>query len=134
MSSGRSALTVASGIDLVPTQVERQRAYAYARKHLLMVEAEVSHTKERLTSFARESGLELAAIFIEQIETRPSAFERMLRAVIRDKVEVVILPSMLHFAVLGAPTNVKQYFEAASGARVVTMLDAVSHSLGEAVS
>lgn len=104
------------------------------RKHLLMDELEVVNTKQRLAYFADQSGYELAAIFIEEIQTWPVAFERLLEAVIRDNVEVVILPSMLHFAVLGAPNNVKKYFESAAEARVVTAFDAVSDCPGEAVS
>lgn len=99
-----------------------------------MFESEVNRTKERLAYFAEASGYELAAVFLEEIETWPLAIERLIRAVIKDKVEVVILPSMLHFAVLGAPNEVKGYFESATGARVVTTLDAVSYSPGEAVS
>ena len=77
------------------TKGERQRAYAYARKHLLMFDSEVNRTKERLAYFADTAGYELAATFIEEIDTWPAAFERLLHAVIRDKVETVILPQPL---------------------------------------
>jgi hypothetical protein len=136
VTKGLISLTGASGYSLFgnrPTtrsdngesKVEAQQAYAYLRRHLLMFESEVNRTKQRLTYFAVESGFELSATFVEEVETGPLAFERLLQAVIRDKVEVVILPSMLHFAVLGAPTHVKDYFEAATEARVVTILGAV---------
>jgi hypothetical protein len=116
------------------TKSDRQRAYAYMRKHLLMFDSEVSRTTERLTYFANESGFELAAVFVEEVETWPAAFERLVQAVIQDKVEVVLLPSMLHFAVLGVPKNIKGHFEAATGARVITALDVVSYEPGEATS
>jgi hypothetical protein len=83
--------------------------------------SEVNRTKERLTRFAAASDLELAAIFVEEDPQRPAAFERLLQAVIQDQVEVVLLPSMLHLIVLGDPGHIKDYFEAATGARVVTM-------------
>lgn len=104
------------------------------RKHLLMFESEANRTRERLEYFANEAGYELAAVFIEEIQTWPAAFERLVHAVARDKVTIVILPSMLHFAVLGSPNNVKEYFEAATGAQVITTLDVVSYDPGEAVS
>ncbi|MEV8376429.1 hypothetical protein AB0P21_27045 [Kribbella sp. NPDC056861] len=115
-------------------KAERQRAYAYLRKHLLMVDSELSRAEERLAYFAEATGLELAAVFVEDIETAPAAFERFIRAVVLDKVEVVLLPSLLHLAVLGAPTHIKDNFEAATGAKVLTTLDAVSYEPGEAVS
>lgn len=104
------------------------------RKHLLMFESEVSRAKERLTYFADTSGYELAAIFIEEIETSPAAFERLVQAVAQDKVEIVLLPSILHFAVLGDPNNIRQHFEAATGAHIITTLDLVSYEPGEATS
>jgi hypothetical protein len=106
---------------VVGTNAERQRASAYLRRHLLMFESEVSSTRERLTYFAAASELDLAKIYIEEIATCPAAFERLVVDVIRDKVDVVILPSMLHFAVLGAPLRIKEYFEAATGAQVLTL-------------
>ncbi|TDO29490.1 hypothetical protein EV643_14811 [Kribbella sp. VKM Ac-2527] len=86
-----------------------------------MCTSEVNRTKERLTRFAAASNLELAAIFVEEDTRSPAAFGRLLDAVIRDQVEVVLLPSMLHLIVLGDPGHIKDYFEAATGARVVTM-------------
>ncbi|MEU4295385.1 hypothetical protein AB0E63_44800 [Kribbella sp. NPDC026596] len=116
------------------TKTERQRAYAYMRKHLLMFDAEVSRTKQRLEYFAEQSDLELAAVFIEEIQTYPAAFERFLQAVIQDDVKVVLLPSLLHFAVLGSPNHIKEFFEAATGAKVLSALDVVTYRAGEAVS
>lgn len=101
--------------------VERQRAYGYLRAHLLICTSEVNRTKDSLTRFAKDSNLVLAAIFVEEHPRRPDAFERLLQAVLRDEVRVVLLPSFLHLAVLGSPRNVKGYFEAATGARIITM-------------
>lgn len=52
---------------------------------------------------------------------RLSAFERLFQATIRDQVEVVLLPSILHFTVLDSPRWIKPSFEATTGARIVTM-------------
>jgi hypothetical protein len=114
-------------------QSERPRAYAYLCAHLLVCTSQVNRTKERLTQFAMTSDLELAAIFVEEDTRSPAAFGRLLDAVMRDQVEMVLLPSMLHFAVLASSNHIKDYFEAATGARVVSVGDAVSFGSGEVV-
>ena len=98
----------------------RPRAYAYARKYLLMYESVFALEKMRLESFAESAGYNLAAVFVEEIDTPLAAFGRLLEAVIQDQVEYVVIPSMLHFMTLGSPNNIKEYFEAATGARVIT--------------
>jgi hypothetical protein len=106
------------------------------RRHLLMYDQELEQARERISYFAAAIGYQLAAVFVEEVDTWPVpvAFERLLQAVALDKVEVVILPSMLHFMVLGGPTRIREYFESATGAKVVCINDVMSHSPGEAVS
>lgn len=76
--------------------------------------------KMRLESFTKLAGYDLAAVFVEEIDSPLVAFGRLLQAVIQDQVEYVVIPSMLHFMTLGSPNNIKGYFEAATGARVIT--------------
>ncbi|GAA1118279.1 hypothetical protein GCM10009630_15000 [Kribbella jejuensis] len=105
----------------------RPRAYAYLRAHLLVSTSEVNRTKERLTAFAAASGFELAATFVEDDPERPLlGFERFFQAVMRDQVSVVLVPSLLHLMMLGS-ARVKEYFEAATEARVVSVDKAVRH-------
>lgn len=99
--------------------VERPRAYAYLREHLLVCASEVSRTKQHLTAFASTSNLELAATFVEEETRSPAAFGRLFDAVVRDQVQVVLVPSMLHLMVLGSPRTIREYFEAAAGVRVL---------------
>lgn len=101
--------------------IARSRAYAYLREHLLMGVAEVNRTKERMVQFAADTGLELVGTFVEEDPRRPAAFERLFQAVVSDEIEIVILPSLLHMMVLGSPMHIKDYFEAATGAQVVTV-------------
>lgn len=113
----------------------RPLALGYARKHLLMVESEVSRTKEeRLAYFAETAGYRLGEIFIEEVQTWPSAFEALIEAARIEKPSAVILPSLLHFAVLGSPATIKGHFEHLTGAKVVTSIGIVSYSPGEPVS
>ena len=115
------SLSCACGQDGRRRSTEQPRAYAYLREHFLVCASEVNRTKERLVRFAAESELELAATFVEEHPRRPATFDRLLQAVMRDKVEVVLVPSILHLMALGAPRHIKDYFEAATGAQVITM-------------
>jgi hypothetical protein len=99
----------------------RPRAYAYLCVPLLICQPQVARSRERLATYAVDAGLELAAAFIEEDWLCLSAFERLFQATIRDKVEVILLPSMLHFTVLGSPRSIKSSFEVVTGARVVTI-------------
>jgi hypothetical protein len=97
--------------------------------------SEVSRTKEGLTAFANASGFELAAVFVEEDPRRPlQAFERFFHAVMRDRVKVVLLPSLLHLMVLGSPGRIQKYFEAVTEARVISVQDAMSCDSVEAMS
>jgi hypothetical protein len=91
----------------------------YLRKHLLMSETELEDAKERLAYFAEIEGFTMGAIYVEEIATVPSAFEALVEAANRHEVSAVVLPSMLHFAVLGAPASIKSHFEHCTGARVL---------------
>jgi hypothetical protein len=106
--------------DVGETKIELPRAYAYARKHLLMYQPVFALAKLHLESFAKVTGYDLAAVFVEEINSPNAAFGQLLNAVIQDEVEYVILPSMLHFMTIGSPNNTRKYFEAATGARVIT--------------
>lgn len=116
-------------------QKQLPRAYAYVRAHLLVCTSEVDRTKERLSAFAKTSGLELAATFVEEDPRRPLlAFERLFQAVMRDHVPVVILPSLLHLMALGSPKHIREYFESTTEAQVVILDHLVRYRVREAAS
>ncbi|MGC4943650.1 hypothetical protein [Kribbella sp. DT2] len=58
-------------------------------------------------------------MFVEEIETSPAAFEALIAAVEQLGASRVVLPSPLHFAVLGPPGAVRYHFERLTGAQVV---------------
>lgn len=91
----------------------------YLRKHLLMTEDELDDIRERLAYFAREEGFAMGTVYVEEIETSPAAFEALVNAANSYEISAVVLPSMLHFAVLGAPASIKEHFEHLTGARVM---------------
>ncbi len=51
----------------------------------------------------------------------PAAFEALIEAVNRQKVTAVALPSLFHFAAFGVPTDIRDSFERATGARVLVI-------------
>jgi hypothetical protein len=115
------SLTCNCGPEQRRKEVELPRAYAYLCEELLVCRSEVNRTKDRLARFAAGSNLELAAVFVGEDIRSSAAFGRLFEAVIRDKVRVVLVPSLLHLMVLGSPGRIKEYFEAATGARVIAM-------------
>lgn len=91
----------------------------YVLKHLLMTDYELEDVKERLAFFAQVEGFAMGIIYVEETETSPAAFEALVEAVNRYEVTAVVIPSLLHFAVLSAPAAIKQHFEHITGARVM---------------
>lgn len=101
------------------TDPPRPLLLGYLSRHLLISDADFAMTLDQLDHFAKSQDYALAAVYVEQAETAPAAFEALVDAVNRGEVGAVVLPSILHFAVLGAPTRFKAYFEHATGARVL---------------
>src|SRR5690242_14974775 len=98
------------------TDNTRPLLLGYVRRHLLMTEDELGAVKERLNHFAATEGFAMGTIFVERRESAPGAFEALVQAIEHEQAAAVVLPSMLHFAVLGAPLAVKLTFERATGA------------------
>ena len=71
--------------------------------------------------FARAEGFTMGVIFVEHPGTWPTAFEALIEAVNRQKVTAVALPSLFHFAAFGVPTDIRDSFERATGARVLVI-------------
>jgi hypothetical protein len=134
--SGGSDSTTASGVGETKDHEDDDGlvVLGYIRKHLLMTETEVRYAKERLAYFARLEGFTLGTTYVEDIETWPAAFEALIEAAVEDTVSGVLLLSMLHFAVLGPPAEIKQHFEHITRTRLLTAPETVSYRPGEAVS
>jgi hypothetical protein len=91
----------------------------YLRMHLLMSDDELADAKDRLERFADLEGFTLGTVYVEHLETSPAAFEALVEAVNRYEATAVVVPSMLHFALLSAPAAIKDRFEHMTGARVL---------------
>jgi hypothetical protein len=103
------------------TEVDRTRPLliGYIRKHFLMTPSELEHFKKELVTFARREGFTLQAIFVEEVETAPAAFQSLMEAVGRLEVTAVVVPSLVHLSALSTPTSMKEHLEHYTGARVM---------------
>ena len=103
------------------TEADRSKplVLGYIRQHLLMTDDELDDVMTGLVSFAAVEGFTMGTVFVEQCESTPAAFEALIQAIGDQQANAVVLPSMLHFAVLGAPLAVKLTFERATGAQVL---------------
>lgn len=97
----------------------RPVALGYLRVQILMTELERKDAEARIRRAAVENGYRLAAVFHEQVNLAPKAFGAMIAAANRHQAAAVIIPSLLHLAVLGLPNQVVSYLESVTGVRVV---------------
>ncbi|WP_329481528.1 hypothetical protein OG558_03415 [Kribbella sp. NBC_01510] len=93
----------------------------YLHRGLMVTEDQVEAGKQELAMFARAEGFTMGVIFVEHAGTWPAAFEALIEAVNRQKVTAVALPSLFHFAAFGVPTDIRDSFERATGARVLVI-------------
>lgn len=103
------------------TEVDHTRPLliGYIRKHFLMTPSELEHFKKELVTFARREGFTLQAIFVEEVETAPAAFQSLMEAAARLEVSAVVVPSLTHLSALAAPSGMKEHIEHYTGARVL---------------
>ena len=93
----------------------------YIRRDLMVTDGQANELVRQMAMFAKAEGFSMGFTYIEKPGTWPAAFEAMIESVNRDEVTAVVLPSLLHFAVLGAPLNITDMFERATGARVLVL-------------
>jgi hypothetical protein len=93
----------------------------YVRRDLLATDGRVKELERQMDRFAQTKGFSMGLKYVEKPGMGPVAFEALIESVTEHEVTAVILPSMLHFAVLGAPLNIREMFERATGARVLVL-------------
>lgn len=91
----------------------------YLREHVLMSAREVAQAKAAIVAFASAEGFTLQGIYVERLETAPAAFEALIEAANRFEAKAVLVPSLRHFAVPGAPSSMKDRVERSTGAQVL---------------
>ncbi|WP_232828080.1 hypothetical protein [Kribbella monticola] len=93
----------------------------YVRRDLLVTDGQVGELERQMTKFAQKEGFSMGFTYVEKPGTQPAAFEALFESVKRYEVTAVVLPSLLHFAVLGASHDIRDSFERATGARVLVL-------------
>src|SRR5436309_1467456 len=106
------------GIDAVEDDT-KPLMLGYLRRELLVTDGQVEAVQRELARFAQDRGFCMGFTYVEQRGTWPAAFEALVEAVNRYVVTAVVLPSLLHFAALGAPTVIRDSLERATRARIL---------------
>jgi MoxR-like ATPase len=83
-------------------------AFGYFKKHFLMTGAETAARRQRIVDCATVHGCELAALFIDEINTAPDELHNALTALMQLDDRVLIVPNLLHFAGSGNPIEFRQ--------------------------
>jgi hypothetical protein len=91
----------------------------YLHRGLLVTDGQVETVMQELATFARVEGFSMGFTYIEQAGTWPAAFAALIEAVHRYEITAVVLPSLLHFAPFGVPTNFRDSLERTTGVRVL---------------
>ncbi len=74
-----------------------------------------------MAEFAQKESFSMGFTYVEEPGTSPAAFEALFESVKRYEVTAVVLPSLLHLAVLGPSHDIRNSFERATGARVLLL-------------
>lgn len=74
--------------------------FGYFREHLLMTPADKNRIYQRFASYGRAHGYHLGKIFMEEMETAPAAFHKLVEATYLDNPAVIITPSRIHLSVI----------------------------------
>jgi hypothetical protein len=83
-------------------------AFGYFKKHFLMADGEIAARRQAIVDCATAHGCELAALFIDEIDTAPDELHRALTALMELDDRVLIVPNLLHFAGNGNPIEFRQ--------------------------
>jgi hypothetical protein len=87
-------------------------AYGYFKKHFLMSDPEIAARRRAIIDCAHVNDCELAAIFIDDLETAPQELHKALIAVVEGDEGVLILPNLLHLAANANPLELRQHLVA----------------------
>ncbi|WP_020392091.1 hypothetical protein [Kribbella catacumbae] len=83
-------------------------AFGYFKKHFLMTDAETAACRQGIVDCAAVHGCELAALFIDELDTAPDELHKALTALMDRDDRVLIVPNLLHFASNGNPIEFRR--------------------------
>ncbi|MEV6891011.1 hypothetical protein [Kribbella sp. NPDC051137] len=98
---------------------DKPAAVGYVNASLLITDSELERVRMEVARFASEWGYALTYIHVEDPSTAPDAFHGLVQQVTALDITTVLIPSLLHFASLGSPVEVKNRLEHLIGGRVI---------------
>lgn len=93
----------------------------YLRRDLLVVEGQVEELKREMAAYAEAESFTMGHIYVEQSDSWLAAFEALAESIDRYDVTAVVLPSLLHLTGIGMPTDIRDSFTRATGARLLVL-------------
>ncbi|MGY4767542.1 hypothetical protein ACXC9Q_11560 [Kribbella sp. CWNU-51] len=94
-------------------------AVGYVNASLLITDSELERVRMDVARFAGDWGYALTYIHVEDQASTPDAFTGLVQQVTALEITTVLIPSLLHFAGLGSPLEVKNRLEHLIGGRVI---------------
>ena len=93
----------------------------YICRGLLASDQEVDDAESAMAYFAAAYGFSLRHTYVEKPASAPLAFGALVESLSASGGDGVVLPGLLHLAVLGPRHDMKMLFERATGVRVLVM-------------
>jgi hypothetical protein len=95
-------------------------AVGYVNASLLITDSELERVRMDVARFASDWGYALTYIHVEDRgSSAPDAFHGLVQQVTALDITTILIPSLLHFAGLGSPVEVKNRLEHLIGGRVI---------------
>lgn len=89
------------------TDYTRPLLLGYARRNLYLSDRRLDDLRRELRTFAQLEGFLMGAVYAEDADTTPAAFEALVASVNRYQITaIVVLPSLWHLAIVGDPAEV----------------------------
>jgi hypothetical protein len=98
---------------------DKPAAVGYVNASLLITDSELERVRVEVARFASDWGYGLTYIHVEDRGSSPDAFNGLVQQVTALDIATVLIPSLLHFAGLGSPVEVKNRLEHVIGGRVI---------------
>jgi hypothetical protein len=93
----------------------------YICRGLLASDDELDDAELATAEFADVNGFLLGHTYVEEAQGVPLAFGALVESLSTSGGDAVVLPGLLHFAVLGPRHDLKKLVERATGVRVLVM-------------
>jgi hypothetical protein len=109
-----------------PSEPHRRGGYGYVNEHFMMKHSELAAMRRGIVECAVTEGCDLAAIYIERVETSPAAWRALQKKLSASSdPNVLIVPGLHHLATAGHPAEVRNAL-LGSGTKVLIALTRAS--------